>query len=53
MSISPISCRCKNKKTHKQIFDGGILGNYIINLCDSCYLSQNKKFMITEEKIHG
>ena len=51
MTISPFSCICKKKKTHKLVFDGGVLGNYTINLCSSCYLTQDKKFMITEEKI--
>lgn len=52
MTISPFSCICNKEKTHKLIFDGGVLGNYTINLCNSCYLSQDKKFMISEEKIH-
>ncbi|MCH7649345.1 MAG: hypothetical protein IIA83_12170 [Thaumarchaeota archaeon] len=52
MSISPFSCICNNKKTHKLVFDGGVLGNYTVSLCHSCYLSQDKKFMISEEKFH-
>ena len=51
MSISPFSCICNNKKTHRLIFDGGVLGNYTINICSSCYLTQGKTFMISEEKI--
>lgn len=52
MIISPFSCSCKTKKTHKLVFDGGVLGNYTVSLCHPCYLSQDKKFMISEEKIH-
>ena len=51
MTISSFSCSCKTKKTHKLIFDGGVLGNYTVSFCYSCYFSQAKKFMISEEKI--
>jgi len=44
------SCPHRTKK-FKLVFDGGVLGNYTVSLCHSCYLSQDKKFMISEEKI--
>jgi len=51
MTFSTFSCSCNRIKQHKLVFDGGVLGNYTISLCTPCYLSQDKKFMITEEKI--
>ena len=51
MTLAPFSCQCDRKKTHKLIFDGGVLGNYTVFQCHSCYLSQDKKFLISEEKI--
>jgi len=44
-------CNCNFKKKYKLVFDGGLLGEYTLSLCHSCYLSQDKKFMISEEKI--
>jgi len=43
------SCKCKGKKSHKLLFDGGLAGLYDLILCSSCYPSQNKKFLIKEE----
>lgn len=51
MTISPFSCSCKTKKTHKLVFDGGVLGNYVVDLCIHCYRSQEKKFVIKEEML--
>ena len=36
-------------KTFKLTFDRGVLGNYTLELCHSCYDSQDKKFLIREE----
>jgi len=52
MTENFFSCKSDEKKSHKLVFDGGILGNYVVSLCHSCYLSQDKKFMISEEKIN-
>jgi len=51
MTISPFSCSCKTKKTHKLVFDGGILEQYSLELCGSCYVVQDKKFLISEERL--
>jgi len=52
MNFTTFSCSCKEKKQYKLVFDGGVLGTYTILQCVSCYLSQNKKFLISEEKIN-
>jgi len=45
------SCNCNAKKQHRLFFDGGtILGEYALDLCNGCYFTQNKKFLIREEK---
>ena len=44
-------CRCGNPKIHKLTFDGGSSGDYILELCDDCYVFQNKEFLIDEEDI--
>lgn len=44
------SCYHSPKK-FKLSFDGGLLGQYCLEICSSCYVDQNKKFLIKEEKI--
>ena len=44
------SCYHSSKK-FKLSFDGGLLGEYRLILCNSCYAAQDKKFLIREEKI--
>jgi len=44
-------CSCNNNKKYKLEFDGGVVGNYVLELCSSCYLAQDKKFLIREEII--
>src|SRR5579864_1865873 len=38
--------RCKDKriKRRRLVFDGGTAGQYSVDLCDICYLKQDKKF---------
>jgi len=43
------SCNCIREKSHKLVFDGGVVGSYCIEICQSCYKSQGKKFLIKEE----
>jgi len=50
MPEQSVSCYHSPKK-FKLVFDGGVLGNYTVSLCHLCNLSQDKKFMISEEKI--
>jgi len=50
MIFSDFACNCNRSKRHKLVFDGGVLGTYAVSLCNPCYLSQDKKFMISEEK---
>jgi len=52
MIPSNFSCSCGKKKRHRLVFDGGILGTYKLELCNSCYFSQDKKFLISEETLH-
>ena len=49
MTENLFSCKCREKKSHKLLFDGGLVGSYDLILCKNCYPSQNKKFLIKEE----
>lgn len=45
--MNNFSCVCNAKKLHRLIFDGGnIIGTYHLDLCHSCFLTQNKKFLV-------
>ena len=33
------------------VFDGGVLGNYRLELCESCYDIKDKRFLIEEKEI--
>lgn len=44
-------CPCKSKKEYRLNLDGGVIGQYSLDLCLSCYFKQNKKFLISEEKV--
>ncbi len=46
---SKFECPCNNKKNHKLILDGGPIGNYELLICQSCYLSLSKKFLVGED----
>jgi len=45
------SCHHSPKK-FKLSFDGGLLGQYRLELCNSCYAAQDKKFLIKEELVN-
>lgn len=51
MSLSTYLCRCNKPKKHRLLLDGGSSGHYIIELCQSCYTKEDKKFVIKEEEI--
>jgi hypothetical protein len=44
------TCKCKSQKTCRMIMDGGVCGTYELHLCSKCYLKQDKKFLISEER---
>jgi len=44
-------CSCDKPKKMRLIFDGGSSGNYTVELCNSCYQKQEKKFLIKKEVI--
>jgi len=46
-------CCTHPQKKFTLIFDGGLLGEYRLELCNSCYAAQDKKFLIKEELING
>ena len=52
MIHSTFTCVCRANKEHRLVFDGGILGHYILEVCASCYAAQNKKFLVKEEIIN-
>ena len=51
MLEEPFSCLHSPKK-FKLSFDGGLLGQYCLELCNSCYSAQDKKFLVKEEIIN-
>lgn len=51
VKYSIFHCPCKEKKSHRLVFDGGSSGNYQVELCSKCYENQDKKFLINEENI--
>jgi len=52
MIPSTFVCACRSKKKHRLVFDGGVLGHFSLELCGSCYVAQDKKFLIREEIIN-
>lgn len=51
MNSSVFSCTHQDKK-FKLTFDGGILGPYFLELCKSCHVQIEKKFLISEESLN-
>ncbi len=45
-------CCTHPQKKFTLTFDGGPLGQYCLELCNSCYEAQDKKFFIKEEIIN-
>ena len=48
MNFSTFSCLCDKEKQHKLVFDGGILGEYTVEICSSCFVTHTRKFLIQE-----
>lgn len=44
-------CECQDKKAYRLTFDGASTGHYIAEYCQKCYDSDDKQFMIYEERI--
>lgn len=54
MSRAPpatFSCFCLGRKTRRLTLDGGATGIYHLELCDGCYRTENRQFVICEERI--
>ena len=51
IKIRIFSCKCKFPRKYRLTFDGGSSGNYSIELCESCYWNEDKKYLISEEKL--
>lgn len=49
--LDSFSCHHSPQK-FKLTFDGGQVGQYFLELCNSCYAKQDKKFLIKEEVIN-
>jgi len=49
--ISSFGCSCKRVKEYKLLFDGGSSGKYVVNLCVDCYDEEDKRFLISEERL--
>ncbi len=49
MTPPTFSCKCTNKKKHHLLMDAGVIGHYILELCDECEAKQNKKFLIGQD----
>lgn len=45
------ACKCKEPKKHRLTLDGGPSGNYVLELCASCYNREDKKHVLQEESI--
>lgn len=46
-----LECECSSIKNHKVTFDGGSTGNYVIEMCQTCYDNDDKRFIISEERL--
>lgn len=44
-------CECQDKKAYRLTFDGASTGNYTVEYCQKCYDSDDKQFMISEERL--
>lgn len=53
MSLSTYSCGCNKPKKHRLLLDGGSSGHYIVELCQSCYRKEDKRFVIKEEEMES
>jgi len=49
MSLITYLCHDNLQKKYRLVFDGGSSGQYVVELCHSCYKKENKRFLISEE----
>ena len=50
-SLVFLECKCAEAKTHHLTFDGGSSGQYTVDMCEKCNLSENKSFLITSQEL--
>lgn len=50
-SLATFACKCKAPKKHRLKLDSGPSGEYALELCESCYQKDDKRFVIEEEII--
>lgn len=50
-SLTVFMCKCARPKKHRLTIDGGSTGTYQLECCNSCYLKEDKRFVIEEEQI--
>ena len=50
LNDSVFGCNHSQKK-FKLTFDGGLVGEYSLEMCQSCHDIQDKKFLISEERL--
>lgn len=48
--IPVFACKCEELRVIRILFDGGDHGNYTIEYCQKCYDSDDKQFLISEER---
>jgi len=50
-SLTVFVCKCNRSKKYRLTIDGGSTGQYQLECCNSCYLKEDKHFVIEEEII--
>ena len=50
--MSKYVCKCTSKKEFNLTFDGGSTGKYVIFLCERCYRTVDRRFLISEERLN-
>lgn len=43
-----LECKCSEEKKHRLTFDGGVSGQYTVDVCEKCYQKEDKEFLIRE-----
>ncbi|MBS3923498.1 MAG: hypothetical protein KGZ37_10185 [Nitrosarchaeum sp.] len=44
-------CSCNDKKKIKVVYDGGFDEKFAVEYCDVCYEQEDKRFMISMERL--
>jgi hypothetical protein len=44
-------CVCDESKTIRVVYDGGFDEKFIVEYCDLCYEQEDKRFMISMERL--